>query len=161
MQYLPIIVIALAFYFILIRPRSKAQAATRKISLTQGDDVVSNGGIFGVVVKSFEQRVWVEVAPSVEMIFDRRSLTRLDPAVVDAMEDAENQADALSSFDPSAVEQSLSLDPSQAGDDRDESFDESDLDDGSHMNEVDRAQDEQVPEGKPEEDEGSTEQKRP
>jgi preprotein translocase subunit YajC len=98
MQYLPIIVIALAFYFLLIRPRSKAQAATRRINLVPGDDVVSNGGIFGVVVKSFEQRVWVEVAPSVEMIFDRRSLTRLDPSVVDAMEDAENQSSALASF---------------------------------------------------------------
>ncbi|MGC8465172.1 MAG: preprotein translocase subunit YajC [Acidimicrobiales bacterium] len=151
MQYLPIIVIALAFYFLLIRPRSKAQAATRRINLVQGDDVVSNGGIFGVVVKSFEQRVWVEVAPSVEMIFDRRSLTRLDPSVVDAMEDAENQASALASFNGDDADSEISEGTVSETDSSEESFEG-------------RSRDAREPrspgegEENPEDDQGTTEQ---
>lgn len=95
MQYLPLIVILAALYFLVLRPRSKAQQRGRKVGLNAGDDVVSNSGIFGVVTKAYDQRVFVEVAPSVELIFDRRSLTRVDAVIIDSMEEAEARFDGV------------------------------------------------------------------
>lgn len=95
MQYLPLIVILAALYFLVLRPRSKAQQRGRKVGLNAGDDVVSNSGIFGVVTKAYDQRVFVEVAPNVELIFDRRSLTRVDAVIIDSMEEAEARFDGV------------------------------------------------------------------
>jgi preprotein translocase subunit YajC len=100
MQYLFLIILLAAMYFLILRPRAKAQQASRKAGLTPGDDVMSNSGIFGVVTKAYDQRVWVEIAPEVEVIFDRRTLTRIDPAIVDAMEAAEAKMDAVAAGVP-------------------------------------------------------------
>lgn len=88
-QYIVILVIGGVLYFAILRPRSKAARTQRTTGLNPGDDVVSNGGIFGVVTRAYTQRVFVEVSPGVEMIFDRRALTRLDAALLDKIQAGE------------------------------------------------------------------------
>ena len=94
-QLIFVLFVLVILYLLFLRPRMKGAKTNRKIGLQVGDDVVSNGGIFGVVTKSYDQRVYVEIAPEVEVIFDRRSLTHLDGVIVDAMEEAEAKFDEI------------------------------------------------------------------
>ncbi|MGC8480355.1 MAG: preprotein translocase subunit YajC [Acidimicrobiales bacterium] len=115
MQYLFLIILLAAMYFLILRPRAKAQQASRKAGLAAGDDVMSNSGIFGVVTKAYDQRVWVEIAPEVEVIFDRRTLTRIDPAIVDAMEAAEAKMDAVAAGVPLVEDEETPAEDSSDG----------------------------------------------
>lgn len=115
MQYLFLIILLAAMYFLILRPRAKAQQASRKAGLSAGDDVMSNSGIFGVVTKAYDQRVWVEIAPEVEVIFDRRTLTRIDPAIVDAMEAAEAKMDAVAAGVPLVEDEEVPSDEGADG----------------------------------------------
>ncbi len=94
-QLIFVIIVLVILYVLFLRPRMKGAKTNRKLGLQPGDDVVSNGGIFGVVTKTYDQRIYVEIAPEVEVIFDRRSLTHLDSVIVDAMEEAEAKFDEI------------------------------------------------------------------
>ncbi len=61
MQFLPMIAIAVVFYFFMIRPqmkRSKEAKAFRE-NLTVGDKVISSGGIHGKVLEITDTNVLV------------------------------------------------------------------------------------------------------
>lgn len=59
------------FYFLLIRPQQKKQRAHQDLlkNLKKGDRVITNGGMYGVVVKVTEKDVIVEVADKVNLRF--------------------------------------------------------------------------------------------
>jgi preprotein translocase subunit YajC len=69
-------VIAVAFYFLVIRPRSQRQRQARNqvASLEIGDSVMSVGGIKGVVVGMDATDVQVEVSPGVVLTFIRKAV---------------------------------------------------------------------------------------
>ncbi len=78
---LPMVVIFVAFYFILIRPqqkRAKEHKATLD-ALQKGDEVVTNGGIAGKVVKVGEQYVTVEIASNTEVQVQRTMISAVLP----------------------------------------------------------------------------------
>jgi len=54
-----IVAIIAIFYFILIRPQRKEQQRHREMvqSLKKGDEVVTNGGIIGTIVRAEEDRL--------------------------------------------------------------------------------------------------------
>ncbi len=67
---LPLILIFVVFYFLLIRPQQKKQKAHREMlnQVSRGDDVVTNGGIVGHVVKiGRDDNLLVEIAPDVRV----------------------------------------------------------------------------------------------
>ena len=67
---LPLILIFVVFYFLLIRPQQKKQKAHREMlsQVNRGDDVVTNGGIVGHVVKvGRDENLLVEIAPDVRV----------------------------------------------------------------------------------------------
>ena len=69
-QFLPFVLIFVAFYFLLIRPQQKrAQDLKRMIeSVRRGDTVVTGGGMIGKVTKVLEDStVQVEVAENVRV----------------------------------------------------------------------------------------------
>lgn len=85
MEYLPIIVVALLFWLLLIRPASKRQKALSRMqsSLRAGDEVMLGAGIFATVVAVDDDsaRVHVEVAPGTTLQVARGAIAQVvDPA---------------------------------------------------------------------------------
>lgn len=69
--------ILLIFYFLLIRPQQKRvrEHVAMVEALKQGDEVVTNSGIYGTISKLEEKIVSLEVAPGVEIRIDRMSVS--------------------------------------------------------------------------------------
>ncbi|MDR1396952.1 MAG: preprotein translocase subunit YajC [Desulfarculales bacterium] len=67
------------FYFLLIRPQQKKAKAARQMldSLRKGDDVLTNGGIFGRVTGISGEQLVLEIAPQVRIKITRSSITQI------------------------------------------------------------------------------------
>lgn len=76
MQFAPIAVIMVLFYFLLIRPQQKKLKEHRALldALQKGDEVVTNGGTVGRVVKAGEVYLTLEVAEGVEVVVQRSAV---------------------------------------------------------------------------------------
>ncbi|MBS1216572.1 MAG: yajC [Proteobacteria bacterium] len=76
-----LVLMLVVFYFILIRPqmkRAKDQKAMLE-SLEKGNEVVTAGGIVGRITKIADGYITLEVAPSVEMTFQKQAVQTLLP----------------------------------------------------------------------------------
>ena len=75
---LPFILIAVIFYFLLIRPQQKQQKElkARQEGLKPGDKVISAGGIYGIVREVMQNAVKLEIAPNVVIKMDKTSIVR-------------------------------------------------------------------------------------
>ena len=64
---LPLVGIALLFWFLMIRPAQRRQREVRQMqsSLVVGDEVMLTSGIYGVLESLDDERVRVELAPGV------------------------------------------------------------------------------------------------
>ena len=94
---LPLVLIFVVFYFLLIRPQQKKQKAHRAMlqEVHRGDDIVTNGGIVGHVVKvGRDDNLLVEIAPDVRVRVMRTMISevirRPDPDF-DGDEDEEDE----------------------------------------------------------------------
>ena len=83
---MPLVLIFVVFYFLLIRPQQKKQKAHREMigTVRRGDNVLTNGGIFGRVTKVVdEDRLQVEIADNVRVHVARSMIsevmTRTEP----------------------------------------------------------------------------------
>jgi preprotein translocase subunit YajC len=74
----PILLIGLVFYFLLIRPQQRKAKAQRELTQTTevGDEVVTIGGLFGVVGEVDDDSVLLEVAPGIQLRFLRSAIAR-------------------------------------------------------------------------------------
>jgi len=93
---LPILLIGVVFYFLLIRPQQRRAKAQRELTQTTdvGDEVVTIGGLFGVVREVDDDSVLLEVAPGTELRFLRSAIARKltdDNEVEDADEDGDEE----------------------------------------------------------------------
>ena len=86
-QFLPLILIFVVFYFLLIRPQQKKQKEHRAMldAVRRGDRVVTGGGILGTVSKVVSpEEVEVDLAPNVRVRVLRSTLSTVlskpDPA---------------------------------------------------------------------------------
>ena len=81
MQFLPLILIFVVFYFLLIRPQTKRAKEHRAMvaALEVGAEVVTNGGILGKVTQLGEQYVSVEVADGVTVKIQRHTVSQVLP----------------------------------------------------------------------------------
>lgn len=72
-QFLPLIMVMVIFYFLLIRPQQqKARDHRQMISnLKRNDRVMTGGGIYGRVIELAEKEVTLEIAPNVKIQVDR------------------------------------------------------------------------------------------
>lgn len=71
------VLFAVVFYFLLIRPQSKRQKEHKNMleSIQKGDEVVTNGGILGKVTKITDNFIVLTVATGVEMKFQKHAIT--------------------------------------------------------------------------------------
>ncbi len=70
MQFLPLVLIFIVFYFLLIRPQQKKVKDHKAMieAVRRGDTVVTSGGIWGKVTKVIDEaNVQVEIAENVRV----------------------------------------------------------------------------------------------
>ena len=69
MTFLPMILLFAAMYFLMIAPQRKKQKEHEKMlkSLESGDEVVTTGGIYGVITNVKEDRFVVRVADNTKI----------------------------------------------------------------------------------------------
>lgn len=79
MQFIPLIIIMVIFYFLLIRPQQK-QMKERKVmidALKSGDKILTNGGIVGVITGLNGEDLEVEIAKNVKVTMVRSAVAGL------------------------------------------------------------------------------------
>ena len=107
---LPIVLIV-AFWFLLMRPQQKRQAALRQLqsSLAPGEDILLTSGVYATVVEVTDDHVLVSVAPGVEIRVVRGAIGQVlpKPDAEDAVaEETESEAGASAeSVNPTHTEE--------------------------------------------------------
>ncbi|HXG22292.1 MAG TPA: preprotein translocase subunit YajC [Methylomirabilota bacterium] len=78
-QFLPLILVFLVFYFLLIRPQQKRakERQTMIDNLKRNDEVLTTGGLYGRVVELHDRVVTLEIAPRVQVRVDRQHIDAL------------------------------------------------------------------------------------
>jgi len=78
--FLPMILIFVIFYFLMLRPQAKKAKEHEKMisQLTKGDEIVTSGGIHGVVqrVNEKEFTLIIKIADDVKIEIDRAAVGR-------------------------------------------------------------------------------------
>ncbi len=79
--FLPMVVIFVAFYFLLIRPQQKRQKAHTALigALSTGDEVVTAGGILGKVTAVSEHYATLQIADEVEVKVQKSTVSAVVP----------------------------------------------------------------------------------
>jgi preprotein translocase subunit YajC len=95
-QFAPLVLIFIVFYFLLIRPQQKKMKEHKAMldAVRRGDKVVTGGGIVGTVTRVADDEVTVEIAENVRVRCMRATislvLTKGEPAKGDAEADAKD-----------------------------------------------------------------------
>lgn len=82
-QFLPLVLIVLAFWFLVIRPARKRTQAMNKLQagVEVGSQVMLGSGIFGTVVGVADDHLQLEVAPGTVLKVARQAVVRVvEPA---------------------------------------------------------------------------------
>ena len=76
MQLLPMILMFVVLWFLMIRPQMKKAKEHKALlaALQKGDEVVTQGGIVGKVVKVGDSYVTVEIAANTEVVVQKPSI---------------------------------------------------------------------------------------
>jgi len=100
---LPLLLIVLAFWFLVIRPARKRSQDTARIqaSVDVGTEVMLGSGIYGTVISVGDDTLQLEVAPGTTMKVARQAVVRvIEDSIAD---DLEHAADASSDESPNAT----------------------------------------------------------
>ncbi|NTW54653.1 MAG: preprotein translocase subunit YajC [Chlorobaculum sp.] len=81
-QFVPLVLIFVVFYFFMIRPQQKKQKEREGLldNIKRGDKVVTIGGIHGTVagIETEKKTVLVQVAENVKIKFERSAIANID-----------------------------------------------------------------------------------
>ncbi len=77
----PFIILFIVFYFLLIRPQSKRAKEHKKMveALAKGDEVLTQGGIYGKIIEVAEEAVTIELADNVQVKLQRAAVASILP----------------------------------------------------------------------------------
>jgi preprotein translocase subunit YajC len=81
LEFLPLIILAAVFYFLILRPQSKRAKEHKAMieALQRGDEVVTTGGEVGRITKVYEQYVGVELAENIEVTVQKVAIQGVLP----------------------------------------------------------------------------------
>ncbi len=82
LAFLPFILIFVIFYFLILRPQQKQSKERKRLlsELKRGDDVITNGGIYGKILNVSEDDViTLEIAKGVSIQISRSGIAGLQP----------------------------------------------------------------------------------
>ena len=79
MQFAPLILIFVVFYFLLIRPQQQKAKEQRTMlaNLKRNDDVITAGGLYGKIMALTDKIVTLEIAPNVRVRIDRQQVASM------------------------------------------------------------------------------------
>ena len=78
--FVPLILMFVAFYFLMIRPQQRRAKELQNAiaALKKNDDVITSGGIRGKVTKTSDSNyIELEIAPNVKVQVDRAAITQI------------------------------------------------------------------------------------
>ena len=80
--FLNMTAVVLIFYFLLIRPQRKEQERQRQMiaAIGKGDEIVTNGGIIGTVIRAEEDRLIIKTGGETKITVERSRVARTVPA---------------------------------------------------------------------------------
>ena len=80
-SFIFVLLLFVIFYFMIIRPQSKRQKEQRNMvtALSNGDEVVTNGGLVGKIVKAGDTYLALELATGVEVKVQRNAVAQVLP----------------------------------------------------------------------------------
>lgn len=75
-NFVPLAIMFVIFYFLLIRPQQKRSKETKKMlsEIQKGDNVVTTSGIHGKIVSVADDTVMVEIADNVRIKISREAV---------------------------------------------------------------------------------------
>lgn len=78
----PLIFVFVIFYFLLIRPQQKRQKAHQNLvnALKTGDEIVTGGGIHGIITNVKDRTVLLKIADNVKIEIDRGAVSTVKPS---------------------------------------------------------------------------------
>jgi preprotein translocase subunit YajC len=80
---IPMVILFVVFYFVLIRPQSKRAKTHKKMvdALAKGDEVVTNGGILGRIIKVVDNFIIIEICKEkeIEIKIQRHAIASILP----------------------------------------------------------------------------------
>jgi len=81
MSFLPLIVLIALFYFMLIRPQMKRSREMKDMlgKLAKGDEVITSGGLAGVIRDIGENYLTVEIADNVPVKMQKSAIVSVLP----------------------------------------------------------------------------------
>lgn len=81
MQFAPLVLLVIVFYFLLIRPQMKRNKEMREMlgKLAKGDEAITSGGIAGRIVDIGEAYIDLEVAPNVSIKVQKQAVVSVLP----------------------------------------------------------------------------------
>ncbi|MCY3850216.1 MAG: preprotein translocase subunit YajC [Acidimicrobiaceae bacterium] len=90
-------------YFVMIAPQRRKMKAHRQLlsSLNEGDEVLTNAGIYGAVAEVEDSVIWLEVAPEVELKVQKASIVQVVTQTDDSIDDVAESAEAVDDADGS------------------------------------------------------------
>ena len=79
-SYGPIVFMVLAIYFMLYKPQKQEQAKRQEMlsNLKIGDNVVTLGGIYGVITKIADNTLEIKIADSVEIKIAKTAVNKVN-----------------------------------------------------------------------------------
>ena len=85
------LVLAVAFYFMLLRPQQQRVKSHNNLvaSVAVGDEIVSSGGIVGVVTALGDRDVRLEIAPGVVVTLAKGAIAQKAPSGIGPTEESE------------------------------------------------------------------------
>ncbi len=95
-QFAPIVIMVLVFYFFLIRPENKRKKETAQMrdSLKVGDKVVTIGGIIGRIVKVKDDEIFLETSTDKnKLVFKKWAISSVEKAAEKAPEKESEDAE--------------------------------------------------------------------
>jgi preprotein translocase subunit YajC len=81
MEFIPLALLAVLFWFLIIRPqRRRAQLQNQIVdTLERGQDVVTAGGLYGRIKEVGDEDVQLEIAPEIVVRVDKRAVSQVVP----------------------------------------------------------------------------------
>ena len=96
-QFIPLVLILGVFWFLIIRPQQKKQKEHVSMveSLRKGDKVITNGGIFGTIIRVGDDRITLEIASKVQIQIERQQVARMDKKIAESKEDTDDEDEEM------------------------------------------------------------------
>ena len=79
LQFLPLVILFLIFYFLIIRPQQKKQKEHSQMlaNIDNNDEIITSGGVHATVISVGEKTVILRIADNVKIEIEKSSISQM------------------------------------------------------------------------------------